>query len=409
MERFDWMDNREILDYILRERIESKSTYMDICVGIRNTFGIDLSRDQVSAAFQRYKNLYKSGTFGSNEISKDWLIRENQRLRRKLEQRNAFINDVIEASREMIMRMKVKPVKIPKRIVSKNDMEFHINIADIHYGAEVNPDLVQKIGNYNPEIARKRIGKFFERVIHFKEEDASSHGLNKLVINFLGDILNGEYIYPGQAFFTALPLIDQVYEMSEIMASHILTLAKYFTDIEIFCVAGNHGRVNSRKGEYHPKSNFDTFIYKNIAILLRDQKNVKVFISDSPNMIVKHGNYVFHISHGSNIRTYLGVPYYGIDRRYKRLQELYNLIINYYIQAHFHTSAELDEKKILCASMVGGDPLSINVMDRASRPSQKVFYFHKVHGVNRITNIYLSEVANLSPDKYGIYTSYEVQ
>jgi len=59
--------------------------------------------------------------------------------------------------------------------------------------------------------------------------------------------------------------------------------------------------------------------------------------------------------------------------------------------------------------MVGGDPLSINVMDRASRPSQKVFYFHKVHGVNRITNIYLSEVANLSPDKYGIYTSYEVQ
>ena len=50
--------------------------------------------------------------------------------------------------------------------------------------------------------------------------------------------------------------------------------------------------------------------------------------------------------------------------------------------------------------------LSINQMTMATRPSQKIFYFDSEYGINRESNLYLSEPVKLVPDERGIYTAY---
>ena len=56
------------------------------------------------------------------------------------------------------------------------------------------------IGAYNLKVYEKYVRRWAEKVIQFKREDERALGLNKLVIPHLGDWLEGENIYAGQAF-----------------------------------------------------------------------------------------------------------------------------------------------------------------------------------------------------------------
>jgi hypothetical protein len=222
----------------------------------------------------------------------------------------------------------------------------------------------------------------------------------------LGDHVDGELIYKGQAYNIEFGVIDQLVQGVREYTDAILTLAGAFPKIEIFCVPGNHGR-HGKKGEGHPRSNFDYLFAKMLQEALRRQSNVTVYVSESPTMIVQNGNYTFALNHFSDVKSWNGIPYYGLDRMARRLTDLYGMIINYKLGGHFHISASLNDDEILInGTIVGGSDLSINGMKIASRPSQKIFYFDQERGINRMTNIHLADKIALTADERGIYTAY---
>jgi len=184
----------------------------------------------------------------------------------------------------------------------------------------------------------------------------------------------------------------------------ILGLAAEFNKVEIFAVQGNHGRP-SEKGSNHYLTNFDYILYRIMQLMLRPQTNVKMYVSESPEMVVRNGDFNFHLSHGEHVRSYSGTPYYGMDRKYRKLSGLYNMIIDYQLQGHFHSPAQLSEHIIVNGSMVGGDDLSINQLSVATLPSQKLFYFHQKHGINRMSDLFLDTKPSLKVDDLsGVYT-----
>ncbi len=169
------------------------------------------------------------------------------------------------------------------------------------------------------------------------------------------------------------------------------------------CAIGNHGRPGA-KGENHYLTNFDYLLYRMLQMSLRSQENVKVFVSESPEMLVRNGDFNFHLSHGEKVMSYSGTPYYGLDRKYRKLANLYNMIVNYQLIGHFHSPAQLSEHILINGSLVGGDDLSINRMSQSTVPSQKIFYMHPKHGINRVSDLYLDTMPILTPDLDGIYT-----
>jgi len=302
-------------------------------------------------------------------------------------------------------KCRFQPAKIPRKEQSKENLESHALRSDAHVGEYLDAKWVQGISHYDANTYKERAEKWAEKMILFRDQDKRSLGLNKLVLNFLGDQCGGESIYKGQAFYLDLHLVDQLFFSIEVETNCILALAQVYPEIEIFCVLGNHGRVGV-PGQHSRRTNFDYLFYHGLKTALVQQKNVKVYISESPSMIVAHGKFIFLLNHGDAAKSWMGIPYYGLERMFRRLPGLYNMMIHYELCAHHHQPASIADKVFLNGSMVGGSDLSINRMGLTNLPSQKLFYFHPEKGINRESNLYLAKPVVLEPDESGIYTAY---
>ena len=121
-------------------------------------------------------------------------------------------------------------------------------------------------------------------------------------------------------------------------------------------------------------------------------------------MIVKHGNFVFSYNHFDGVNGYNGIPYYGLNRMASRVGDMHRTYIDYHCGGHFHTPSNLGGRIFVNGTLVGGSNLSINQMHLTSLPSQKMFYFHPEHGINRESDLHLDSPVKLSPDTNGIFT-----
>jgi hypothetical protein len=351
---------------------------------------------------------YQNGSASSlpKDPSLELLKRQNSHLLAELEQERDRTSLIVDALECACAKLNIRPVAPAKKVKSKLEQEFHALRSDEQVGMVVDPRTTQNLGKYDFDTYKKYLSRWLEKVLMFKEQDHESLGLNKLVIARLGDHVEGEAIYKGQAFYIDRPVVDQIFGSLELEVGVIQTLAQEFHEIEIMTVSGNHGRI-AKKGEHHTRTNWDYFLNRMLKISLQCQPNVKVFVSDDPVMIVEHGKFLFAYKHGSNIKSWMGLPFYGIERDFSRLPHLYGKVINYECIGHHHQPANIKDSMLVNGSFPGPTDLSVNQMTQGTRPSQKIFYFDPNHGINRETNVYLADPVELVGDINGIYTAYQ--
>jgi len=348
----------------------------------------------------------KSKALGSGyDVTNEHLIKQNERLLSQLEKQRNINQVIIDNCLARISRCSFSNAKIPLPENVKSIQAFFALKSDDHVGELVDPAWVQGVAEYDVNIFKKRLEMWTHKVATFREQDKNALGLNKIIINMLGDHITGEMIYAGQAWNIDVCLVDQLFTCVNAYVDSLLFLANIFPEIELYCVQGNHGR-HGKKGEGHPRSNFDYVFFKMIQKILAQQGNIKVYISESPTMLVRHYIFNFALNHNDDTRLWNGIPYYGLDRKARRLPKLYNMPINFYLGGHFHSPASLDDETYINGTMVGGTDLTINKMRVASRPSQSIFYLDPKHGIHRYTNLYLSDTIKLKADSTGIYTAY---
>lgn len=333
------------------------------------------------------------------------ILAENQRLGKSLSKARDISQVIIDCCLTEIAKLKIAPVQIPRRENSSENLEFHLMRSDAQVGQYTDARWVQGVSRYDSQIYECRVNKLAEKVSLFREQDHRSLGLNKLVVYHLGDQVEGEWIFKGQPFAIDLPGVEQLFHSLRVEAGFILFLASIFPEVEIFCVPGNHGRPG-RKGDNHPKTNFDYVFYRLLQMTLERQENVKVYVSESPSMLVRQGEFNCLLNHGDNATSWNGIPYYGLDRVAKRVHELYGMVINYNFCGHHHTPCNLADRVIMNGCLPGGSDFSVNRLTVATRPSQKIFYFDKDHGINRESNLYLAEPVKMEADENGIFTAY---
>jgi len=361
------------------------------------------------------KAFSETGAFADAEPSEpeltpgqEYLVKQNEQLQSRIDKLaniNAVLTENVIAS---LMKCSFRASPVPqKEHRTPEDLEFHAMRSDDHVGELVDSSWVQGLSGYNTGMFIERNNRWLDKVRSFREQDKRSLGLNKLVVYMLGDHVTGELIYSGQAYQIDLAAVDQLIVAVQEYVNTILALAKVFPQVEVFTVIGNHGRMG-KKGEGHPRSNLDYLLYRWMQERLRAQENVTVYVSESPTMIVQNGQYNFALNHNDSVKGYQGIPYYGLERKARRLSDLYGLQLHYKLGGHFHTPANLNDETLMNGTLVGGSDLSVNRMNVATRPSQKIFYFDKDKGINRESNLYLADPVKLTPDEHGIYTAVTV-
>lgn len=181
--------------------------------------------------------------------------------------------------------------------------------------------------SYNLTVCRERFERLGNKVVHLlKEHQPSVHKVN---IFMLGDIVDGEEVYPNQAHFLdhidlktlerLSPMMEgwlgtmsanallQVYLAAQLVADHLIKpLVSNGLDVTVYCVAGNHGISSQRT---HPSTNFDAFSY---LLLAEAIKPIPVKASPSPYMTVEVCGHRFLLYHGTGIKIYQRIPLYGV-------------------------------------------------------------------------------------------------
>lgn len=311
---------------------------------------------------------------------------------------------IIETIRAALAKEHKIKIKQPKPNKTKRyDQTFISLFSDVQIGQKVEAANVQGLSEYNFSIFKERYRKWLDKIIEFKQQDAKHLGLNTLIVNMLGDIVENECIYPAQAHHIDLTLLDQLVEGVRVISDGLLELGQYFNLIEIFQIKGNHGRLG-KKGDYHEASNADTIFYLFLNERIKHIPHIKTYLSAGSIMLYEHKKHKFALMHGHEARSWGGIPYYGLDRVEKRLTGLLGIEPDYLFLGHHHDPSTLHEKTMINGSFVGGSDLSINQMFLNAVPSQRIFYLDPEHGINRQSSLWLDTKRVLEPNENGIYT-----
>jgi len=219
--------------------------------------------------------------------------------------------DILEEQLLSIGKELYEPHNITE-INSDNDML--VILSDFHIGANYD----SFIGKYNTDIAKKRLQKLLEEVIKIQKR----HNSEKCHISLTGDLINGS-IHKSIQITNSEDVISQIKIATELICGFAYECSKYFKDVNIYSVVGNHSRIDKKDDALHSERLDDLILWgtelclngiDNIHILRR---NIDIGIADlnirGKTYISVHGDYdSFNKSGVSSLCMTLGFLPYAI-------------------------------------------------------------------------------------------------
>jgi hypothetical protein len=202
----------------------------------------------------------------------------------------------------------------------------------------------------------------------------------------MGDFTSGT-IHSELVESTRTNIVDWALSGATVVAQLIRDLASVFEEVEFVGVVGNHGRMQKEKRFKDVYVNWDYVTYHLLSLFLKGTKHVKFDIPRCFFRVREINNHNFLILHGDNIRQWMMIPWYGIDRAVHRLAELLasqGEFFEYVCMAHFHNLGQIDRvkgEKIINGSVIGGNEFSLGNMFVSSDPKQLFFGVHKRVGI----------------------------
>lgn len=321
------------------------------------------------------------------------LLQEYEKIKHKQTELCSTLYKAV--SDELRTQKYVKVVKPQRDARSKKNEEVAVAILADWQLAKVTPD-------YNTQVCEDRIYKFADKIIHLTEIQRADHPVRKLKIWVLGDIVEGELIFPGQSFLIDGGIYRQVtIDGPRILKNFLTTLLENFDSIEVVCVIGNHGRLTGRsKGDYDPESNADRMLYQIVNLMFENEPRITFNIPDGRGernfyAIDKVGNYSCLLIHGDQFNSINSISalrnkIYGwkVGAITKTAVEEDGFEITEHFDdvymGHFHTPSKFTFNTVQLR--ISGSPESTNTyaierLGAVGRPSQPLLFVHPEKGI----------------------------
>jgi hypothetical protein len=241
------------------------------------------------------------------------------RALRQLEQAKATKAELVEAvyraARDAAMGMTVPPVPKPERDRRTASPEVAICLlADWQLG-KVTPA-------YNSDMAVERVTRYAEKVVRLIDLQRTHHPVREARIYLLGDLIEGEEIFAGQAHRIDASLYSQVFRTAEALANVVRRIASSVERVTVKGVIGNHGALGGPiRRSYHPETNADAIVYNVARMMLAPEPRVEwaeTFTAGerawyaTDEVLGKR----WFLAHMDQIKSAsFGIPWYGFHKR----------------------------------------------------------------------------------------------
>jgi hypothetical protein len=281
----------------------------------------------------------------------------------------------------------ITPVKAPDLTKSKKKPEVALWHLTDWQGAKKTP-------SYNSQVMYERVMNFAEKAVKISDIMRADHPVNDCVIMFGGDMVEGLFNFPSQAFEIDATLFEQYVNVSKLLVDVVRYALTNYQKVTVVPEWGNHGRIGSKRDNVPRSDNFDRMCYELARQLLKGEK--RLTWQECPDDIqrVEIGNYKALLIHGDEVgRNGFASPAAIVQHANRWKSGAYDPSFAWrdlYI-GHYHTHAEWPMANGLGSVYQTGSTESENryagvMLAASATPSQRLHFVDPVKG--RVTAAY---------------------
>jgi hypothetical protein len=212
----------------------------------------------------------------------------NRRLQVQLVRAKAKTEDLVEAVYQAVgdalVANPVRPVPPPRTGKRKADAEVALWHLTDWQGGKLTP-------TYSSAVMHERVRRYCDKAERITAIERSDHPVRDAFILFGGDMVEGLFQFPTQAFEVDATIFDQYVSVSHLLAETVLRALAIYDRVTVIAEWGNHGRIGSRRDAVPRYDNFDRMAYHAARLELKDQPRLTWEDSAEDIQRVEIGNY----------------------------------------------------------------------------------------------------------------------
>jgi hypothetical protein len=255
------------------------------------------------------------------------------------------------------------PIEVPARKskakADRQPVSMVIGLNDWHCGLSFESEEVQEYGEYSWKIAQKRLETLVNKLTKWTRQMSDVYRVEEVVVLGLGDFCDGTIHLENVMFNEFGPMeqaINSGYALARVLhglrpLAPVLRYEGLNTD--------NHGRL-TKKPIYTGRGLWNlNQITHEIAKLSLGKAGVDFRTHNGIKADVDVQGKTFLIEHGDELRGWMGIPYYGIQRLKHREADRRSRAkkkpFDYLVTGHWHTFY-LEENAMISPSLCGTTP-----------------------------------------------------
>ncbi len=346
--------------------------------------------------------MYKADELSPKErVEQDILLRRLKKSKKEEMTKYDAALDIADERQARIdlyekLDKKVKPHAIKQKI-SKHDSESTalLVMADIHCDERVDPDTINGVNEYTPEICSRRMDTCFKNATHMINIQRASVSIPQMKLISLGDNISG-FIRTEDYMKNSMKYDESMEFLLDHYVSGIDHLLKYSgcEGIEFIGCFGNHGRLTDK---VYPSSSshnsMETVFYHTLERVYRERKEKRI------SFVVATGYHTFFEMYGKRYRVHHG-DYFRYGGGIGGITIPANKIIakwNEKIEApamdffgHFHQMVD-GGHFICCPSMIGYNAYAKKIGAAYDEPKQLLVLINNERGKTITAPIFVEE------------------
>lgn len=243
----------------------------------------------------------------------------NARLSRALEKEKIrtgeLVRAVYQAAHDAATGLTIPPVPKPKRQRARGQEEVAVPLLSDLQLAKITPD-------YDTDTCAARVDAYADKIIELTELQRTNRPVKRCHVAVLGDVVEGELIFPGQSFLIDGGLYRQItVDGPQIICNFLRKMLANFDTVHVTWVIGNHGAIGGRgRRDHDPETNGDRMLGRICQQLMEDEERLTWTIPDGRGernwyAVLQEGKYKALCIHGDQIRGHSGFPWYGLSKK----------------------------------------------------------------------------------------------
>ena len=280
----------------------------------------------------------------------------------------------------------------PIKIVAAPEIDKRKTKAEIALWHMTDWQGAKRTTSYNSEIMRKRVLEFAEKAVRITDIQRADHPVKDCTIMFGGDMVEGLFNFPTQAFEVDATLFEQYVNVSRLCVDVVRFALQNYEKVTVVAEWGNHGRIGSKRDNVPRSDNFDRMCYELARQLLQGEKRLTWQECPEDIQRVQIGNYKALLIHGDEVgRNGFASPGAIVQHANKWRSGSYPWDFRDVYIGHYHTHAEWamanGQGSVYQTGSTESDNRYAGVMLAASAtPSQRLHFVDPERG--RVTAAY---------------------